>query len=92
MRWVESASGRYLRFRTASGSFNSSKTRASATARASIYDPLAADCPAGARHCGRQPQRFVVTPRPFILDKGAGEALTIELERQGGRVIVADAT
>jgi hypothetical protein len=31
-----------------------------------------------------------VTPRTFILDKGAGEPLTIELERQGGRVLIAD--
>jgi hypothetical protein len=34
--------------------------------------------------------RFVTTPQTFILDKGAGEPLMIELERQGGQVLIAD--
>lgn len=34
--------------------------------------------------------RFVATPRTYILDKKAGEPLVIDLERQGGRIVVAD--
>jgi hypothetical protein len=41
-------------------------------------------------HSTSSHNRSVVTPRTFILDKGAGEPLTIELERQGGRVLIAD--
>lgn len=35
--------------------------------------------------------RFVDTPRTYILEKKAGEMLLIELERRGGRVVIADA-
>jgi hypothetical protein len=41
-------------------------------------------------HSTSSHNRSVMTPRTFILDKGAGEPLTIELERQGGRVLIAD--
>jgi hypothetical protein len=34
--------------------------------------------------------RFVDTPRTYILDKPAGATLTVELERRGGRAVVAD--
>jgi len=35
--------------------------------------------------------RFVDTPRTYILEKKAGEALVIDLARHNGRVVVADA-
>jgi hypothetical protein len=35
--------------------------------------------------------RFVETPRTYLLDKKARETLSIELERRGGRVVIADA-
>ncbi len=35
--------------------------------------------------------RFVVTPRTYILDKGAGQTVTIELQRVGGRVLITAA-
>jgi hypothetical protein len=35
-------------------------------------------------------RRFVETPQTYILEKKAGEALRIELERRGGRVVIAD--
>jgi hypothetical protein len=34
--------------------------------------------------------RFVDTPQTYILDKPAGEPLTIDLERRNGRAVVAD--
>jgi hypothetical protein len=34
--------------------------------------------------------RFVDTPRTWILDKPAGSMLTIDLERRGGRAVIAD--
>lgn len=34
--------------------------------------------------------RFVDTPRTWILDKGAGETLFVRLERQNGRVVIAE--
>jgi hypothetical protein len=34
--------------------------------------------------------RFVDTPNTYILDKKAGETLRIDLERQDGRVIIAN--
>jgi hypothetical protein len=34
--------------------------------------------------------RFVDTPQTFLLDKDAGETLTIDLERRGGRAVVVD--
>jgi len=36
-------------------------------------------------------RRFVDTPRTWILEKGAGETLLIRLERQHGRVVIAEA-
>ena len=36
-------------------------------------------------------RRFVDTPRTWILEKGAGETLLIRLERQNGRVVIAEA-
>jgi hypothetical protein len=35
--------------------------------------------------------RFVETPQTYLLDKRAGDPLTIDLERRGGRVIIVDA-
>jgi frataxin-like iron-binding protein CyaY len=35
-------------------------------------------------------RRFVDTPRTWILEKGAGETLLIRLERQHGRVVIAE--
>jgi len=35
--------------------------------------------------------RYVSAPRTYHLEKKAGESLVIELERQGGRVIVVEA-
>lgn len=35
--------------------------------------------------------RFVDTPRTYILDKNPRETLVIELQRRGGRVVIADA-
>ena len=37
-------------------------------------------------------RRYVDTPTTYILDKGAGEALLIELERQGGRAVIVNVT
>jgi hypothetical protein len=34
-------------------------------------------------------RRFVDTPKTYIVDKPAGEALVIELERHGSRVIIS---
>ncbi|HKU71443.1 MAG TPA: hypothetical protein VJQ51_11440 [Burkholderiales bacterium] len=34
--------------------------------------------------------RFVDTPRTWILDKPAGSTLVIDLERRGGRAVIAD--
>ncbi|MEX0733576.1 MAG: hypothetical protein WD944_12425 [Steroidobacteraceae bacterium] len=34
--------------------------------------------------------RFVDTPQTFLLDKRAGETLTIELERRDGHVVITD--
>jgi hypothetical protein len=36
-------------------------------------------------------RRFVDTPRTWILEKGARETLLIRLERQNGRVVIAEA-
>ena len=33
---------------------------------------------------------FVDTPRTWIVDKGAGETLIIDLERRGGRAVITD--
>jgi len=41
-------------------------------------------------HSTSSHNRSVVTPQTFILDKGAGEPLTIELARRGGRVLITD--
>lgn len=35
-------------------------------------------------------RRFVDTPETHILDKPAGEALVIDLERRGGRVVIGN--
>lgn len=32
--------------------------------------------------------RFVETPETFLIDKGAGETLSIDLERSGGRAVI----
>lgn len=37
-------------------------------------------------------RRYVDTAKTYILDKGAGEPLLIELERQGGRAVIVDVT
>ena len=34
--------------------------------------------------------RYVDTPRTWIVDKGAGETLIIDLERRGGRAVITD--
>ena len=34
--------------------------------------------------------RYVDTPRTWIVDKGAGETLIIDLERRGGRAAITD--
>lgn len=34
--------------------------------------------------------RFVDTPQTYILEKPAGTTLTIDLERRGGRAVIAD--
>jgi hypothetical protein len=34
--------------------------------------------------------RFVDTPRTYLLDKPAGESLTIRLERRDGRAVITD--
>lgn len=34
--------------------------------------------------------RFVDTPQTFLLDKAAGETLTIELERRSGHAVITD--
>jgi len=33
---------------------------------------------------------FVETPETFLIDKGAGEALIIDLERRGGQTVIVD--
>jgi hypothetical protein len=42
-------------------------------------------------HTTSHHRRFVDTPRTHLLEKNAGETLTIALERRNGRVVVADA-
>ena len=34
--------------------------------------------------------RFVETPETYLIDKEAGETLTIELERRGKRAVIVD--
>ena len=34
--------------------------------------------------------RFVETPRTYLVDKDAGETLTLELERRGERAVIVD--
>lgn len=41
-------------------------------------------------HSTSYADRFVHTPRQYILNKPAGSTLTIDIERRGGRAVVTD--